>query len=378
MLTLPTENLGGVAVMPTQLAEMQASDTILHARDGRLEKVAVEKIRLPLDPQGHVQRLGLALAPDSTIYASQHTILSRSTDGGRTWEHLSRDLSQFGSRMLQVDAEGRLLNISQARGAGESPAVWASDDAGGTWKQIGQIDTAPFDEVEVGDCIARLLDGSLLVPLLHRAAEFGPDYGRLISGTNTAYVYRSQDGGHTFEQRSVLGDWCCEIHIAALPSGRTLATIRYQRHRLPQDPPDILERTGAAVFGSHFPYKHVFLADSTDDGATWEGFRQLTTVFGQCHGSAVGLSGDRVVVVHDHRYPRDMASGRAMVSRDGGQTWEDEVYYLCHGRAAGYARSITLDGEEMLTLVGSAYGDVEAWTNCIGKSHMVLIRWRLR
>jgi hypothetical protein len=146
---------------------------------------------------------------------------------------------------------------------------------------------------------------------------------------------------------------------------------------LAEDEADILERTGAAVFGSKFPYKHVFLADSVDGGITWTNLRQLTTVFGQCHGSAVGLSNNRVVLVHDHRYPRELSSGRAMVSHDGGQTWSDEVYYLCHGNAAGFAQTITLDGEEMLTLVGSAYGNVDSWENCIGKSYFVLIRWRL-
>jgi len=156
-----------------------------------------------------------------------------------------------------------------------------------------------------------------------------------------------------------------------------LAVIRYQRPLLPEDESDILEQTGASVFSSKFPYKHVFLADSVDGGVTWSNPRQLTTVFGQCYGSAVGLSDNRVVVVNDHRYPRELSSGRAMVSRDGGQTWADEVYYLCHGNAAGYAQTITLNGEEMLTLVGSAYGDVGSWESCIGKSYFVLIRWRL-
>ena len=67
-----------------------------------------------------------------------------------------------------------------------------------------------------------------------------------------------------------------------------------------------------------------------------------------------------------------------MVSLDNGRTWEDEVYYLSHGAVAGYAATVSLDGEEMLTLTGSAYGDAaEAWENCIGNTEFVLIRWRL-
>ena len=66
-----------------------------------------------------------------------------------------------------------------------------------------------------------------------------------------------------------------------------------------------------------------------------------------------------------------------MVSHNNGETWQDEVYYLSHGHAAGYAATISLDGEEMLTLTGSCYGDVGSWDNCIGNTDYVIIRWRL-
>ena len=164
--------------------------------------------------------------------------------------------------------------------------------------------------------------------------------------------------------------------MVALPSGRLLAVIRYQRPKLPNDPPELNERTGAPP-GS-FPYKHVFVAHSEDQGMTWTRPRQLTSVFGQCFGAAVGLANGSAIAVHDHRYPRNMGSGRAVVSRDGGETWENEVYYLAHGDAAGYAASLSLDGEEMLTLVGSCYGDVDVgWDYCIGRTDFVIIRWRL-
>ena len=49
---LSTHNMGGVSIQPDALRAMQANDYILHAHDNRLEKVPVEKIRLPRDPQG--------------------------------------------------------------------------------------------------------------------------------------------------------------------------------------------------------------------------------------------------------------------------------------------------------------------------------------
>ena len=50
---LTTHNMGGVEVRAEDLQAMHAGDYILYARDGKLEQVEVEKIRLPRDPQGH-------------------------------------------------------------------------------------------------------------------------------------------------------------------------------------------------------------------------------------------------------------------------------------------------------------------------------------
>ena len=110
---------------------------------------------------------------------------------------------------------------------------------------------------------------------------------------------------------------------------------------------------------------------------TWSSMRQLTTEFGQCHAAGVGLRNGRVVVIHDHRYPRSMSSALAVVSDDESQTWRDEVYYLTHGSAAGYARTISLDGQNMLTLAGSYYGETGNWHNQTGNTKFNIIRWRL-
>ena len=349
---LSTKDMGGVAVTEQQLREMQAGDYILHARNGSLDKVQVEKIRLPLDPEGHVQRLGLIQAPNGTIYASQHTLFSKSTDGGKTWEHLEREVQSH----LQFTKDGKLLCVRHdVKNSDKLPTVWSSENEGLTWEQIGQIDVAPFKTTLVGTSLICLRDGTLVVPIKNMVKSF-------YEHPNPLYAFRSTDNGRSFPQRSLIGDWCtAETNLTELPSGRLLAVIRYQ-----PGPPDAPE-TG----------KTVFLADSADGGATWTNLRQLTTVGGQCHGAAVGLTNKRVVVAYDHRYPRELATGRAMVSHDEGQSWEDEVYYLIHGNDAGYTRHLALDGEEILTLVGQCYGDVEkGWDQQIGNSHFVLIRWK--
>ncbi len=120
---LSTQDMGGVKVTEEQLREMQAGDYILHARGGKLEKVAVEKTRLPVDPEGHAHCLNLAQGPNGTIYASQCTIISKSTDGGRSWKHSHhRDPK---TRPFRFGADGRMLRFGQGEGE-VLPELWAS------------------------------------------------------------------------------------------------------------------------------------------------------------------------------------------------------------------------------------------------------------
>ena len=351
---LSTENMGGVVVTPSQLSDMQAGDYILHARDGVLNKVPVEKIRLPLDPQAHYQGLNFILTPSGVIYAVQQTIISKSTDGGKSWEHLNRDPSAFGFRgwLLQANRHGQLINVSQL-GEEQSITVWVSDDEGETWEQTSEIDVTPFQKTVAGASLTRLSDGTLLLPIKRRDDPFE-------EGTNPTYVFVSDDDGYTFSNRFFLSDYGNEVNIAELFPGQLLGVIRYQ-----PGPPD-----------QPHTNKTVFLADSVDNGETWTDLRQLTSVHGQCHGAGIGLSNNRAVVAYDHRYPRELGSGRAMVSDDNGKNWHDEVYYLCHGHVAGFPRHISLDGEDILTFIGSCYGDVSKWENATGNSHFCIIRWQ--
>ena len=88
------DGMGGVRATVEQLQAMQQSDDyILHGRRGELARVPAQKTALPLDPVGHTQRLELFRAPDGVIYAAQCSVLSRSEDEGRSWEHLTRTVA---------------------------------------------------------------------------------------------------------------------------------------------------------------------------------------------------------------------------------------------------------------------------------------------
>ena len=106
------------------------------------------------------------------------------------------------------------------------------------------------------------------------------------------------------------------------------------------------------------------------------------------HGGAVQLPDGRVVLHYTHRAPAIRGGERAKVSRDQGQTWDDEIYYMNWTKSyPGYAYSCVLppelaDGEEgmILTVVGERsegnWGDgvVPEWLKFMPR--LVAVRWR--
>ena len=361
-----TEWLGGVTLTPQQMRAMQAGPYILHARGGALNRVPVEKALLPHDPQGHVQTVELARAPDGTLYVNQNTLMCRSRDGGRNWEVSPRPENMVGT--FQILSDGTFVAVKDAgEKAPSGILVWGSGDQGRTWSQLSEIANPAKCERRIPGTLARLPDDTLVVPVESRAHMIDP-----------AYVHRSGDGGRTWSgptgfntETGFLGGHCYETMIAPMASGKLIAVIRYHGAVVPQWP--LVDPDKRAY------YKTVFLADSDDGGKTWHRFRQLTNYHGQCHGYGVGLSDGTFMVAYDHRYPRDLSSGRAMISRDEGETWEDEVYYLYYGDGvSGFSQSLALDDGSILTVGGISH-ELEgrrSWAGASGKSELWAIRWK--
>ena len=361
-----TEWLGDVTLSPGQLRAMQAGPYILHARAGTLSQVPAEKALLPHDPQSHVQTVELAMAPDRTIYVNQNTLMCRSRDGGRSWDLIPRQEKMVGT--FQILSDGTFVAV---RAAGEKDPsrilVWGSADQGRTWSQRSEIGNPAKCERRIPGTLSRLSDDTLVLPVESRARMIDP-----------AYVHRSTDGGRSWSgptgfntEIGYLGGHCYETMIAPMASGKLIAVIRYHGAVVPQWP--------LVDPARHAFYKTVFLADSSDGGKTWNRFRQLTNVHGQCHGYGVGLSDGTFVVAYDHRYPRDLSTGRAMISHDEGETWEDEVYYLYYGDGiSGFSQSLVLDDGWILTVGGISH-ELEGrrrWAGATGKSELWAIRWK--
>ena len=380
---LQTGILGGVDA-PTRddLGRMQHSPYVLRARDGRITEVPAEKATLPHDPKGHPQAANVALTADGTLCVAHSEGGCISTDGGRTWT-LERFVAPEGGHWKPLD-DGTLISLTMDMGEGANGpvTVWASRDRGRTWQPLSEFPVewpGGYAERHAHWGLHRLPDQTLVYGMDIRGCVPREDPECYPDGTNLLIHFHSRDGGLTWTGPHQVLEWGSEGGLAALPSGRWLATVRYQgRPDLPSDPPDLRERLGSSPKGGL--YKHLFLTDSDDQGRTWSDLRQLCTVFGQCYGYPAALPDGTVVAVHDTRYGPGEQSGRAMISRDEGRTWEDEAYYLFYGAAqSGYSQSVVLSDGSIVTAAGSSDrldGSPGDWNNWTGHSDLTAIRWR--
>jgi len=378
MKQLQTGFLGGIKnVTNDDLQAMQDGDYILHARDRLLTKVPVEKSRLPFDPFFHPQGGEIFRASDQLIYVKQATILSKSTNGGRTWTSWNIERRKELDDKWQVLSDGTFIRVSMTVGEGvKDPAkVYRSRDEGRTWEQVTEIPIEVPGGYKTRYAhwrMTKLPDDTLFFCMDLRDDEYGGD--RFLSAGTVLTAYRSMNRGKTWEGPIKVCEWVAEGGIAQLPSGRLLASVRYQRPLLLTDSPTMRQ-----VSGDERGFKHHFLIDSDDGGWTWKNLRPLTTVYGQCYGYPAAQSDGTVVVIHDTRYGPGSDAARAMISRDEGKTWEDEVYYVFFGKGGtGYSESVVLDDDTILTVGGtSTHPDAKRyWHASIGHSHLTAIRWK--
>jgi hypothetical protein len=233
--------------------------------------------------------------------------------------------------------------------------LYGSRDEGKTWERA--IET-PCAMGPLAGPITELADGGLIVPV-------GPTGDGVLG--RAIYVHRSSDGGRTWSE----GYPICpraEPQIIELGPGRLLAVVRDNTRVPTEDWQRCFKNEMAwrywqrmfrlADLGSYV--KRLLLAESDDGGVTWTNVHPGTFLLGEMHGGAVALPDDRVVLHYTHRCPPLRGGERAKVSRDGGRTWEDELYYLNATRAyPGYSGACVLpphlaDGKPgmILTVVG--------------------------
>ena len=381
--SVQTARLGGVDVPPADvLVKMHKNQYILRAAGGKLTKVPVERNLLPHSDGMSPQSTQVDLGPEGVVYVRQSEKLCKSTDGGRTWTVLPfaapPGFSMDDTGRWKVLRDGTFICVAMKNHDAKGPAVvWTSRDEGQTWKKRSEIELdmklpqtdKPYVFRYCHRGLDRLQDDTLLW-----APDVRDDPYTL---GHALYYFRSTDSGKTWSEPAVWIDWGSEGAATRLPSGKVLCVIRYQREADDDDGPEIRKAMGAyASRPEKIGFKNVFLMDSHDGGQTWSTPRMLTTAFGQTFGYPAAQGDGTVVVVHDTRYGPGPAGARAMISRDEGQTWLDEVYYLDHSVFVGsYSASVVFEDDTILTISGSSQAGND-WNAVSNQTDLYAIRWK--
>ncbi len=204
-----------------------------------------------------------------------------------------------------------------------------SKDDGITWSEVKHAPvTSPH-----GPCA--LKNGGLLYmgnPKVYEVKK------QLTPDKNILEVWFSPDA-ETWEKYAVIenlqeGLYFCEPHIAQLPDGTLLGTIRVQ---------------GELKNGNYSERVFcVFQTESADGGKTWS-TPHRTVEFGSPPHVLVHSSGNLVLV---YGYRREPFGERAKISTDNGKTWGGELILRddAPSHDLGYPASVELNDGRILTL----------------------------
>ena len=364
---------------------------------------AIEGEYIPLDYPDMPWRADPAIGMDGdgTIYAAISRRIFSSSDGGQSWSSVFVEADALDPPpgncydSLGVLHDGTLLWGYHFRPT-QDEYVAASKDGGRTWSNPVRLDKSPHERCGGNQsCLTELPDGTVLYP-----TSVGPSVEYLLQAIESEAehydggpyrpfynicVFRSTDGGRTWPQKHDMHDWSTETSMVVLRSGKLVAAIRYQRHAPPGSPvPDHeLRELADADAGRSIVGKRVFLKDSDDGGRTWTNFRPIwrrtggpmDLPFGDAHGQLAQLPDGRVLLTHEHRYPREECDIRARVSHDEGRTWQPQIYHLSYG--CGYGASVVTDDGMIVTVCGNTPLDPQTADTADGKWYAQVVRWRL-
>ena len=294
----------------------------------------------------------------------------KTTDGGQTWKNISDGffggsigavaVSEWDPNVIYVGGGEVTVRGNVSHGYG----MWKSEDAGKTWKHLGLDDSRRIPRIRIHPRNPDLVYAAVLGHL------FGPNEER--------GVYRSKDGGATWEKVLFVND---EVGAADLVMDPTNPRILYASTWRIRRTPYSLESGGE---GSG-------LWKSTDGGDTWE------EVTGKDNGLPRGTLGIIGVTVSPANPDRVWAiveaqDGGVFRSDDGGETWtkiNDErklrqrawyysrIYADPKNEDKLYALNVRFwrskDGGKTYESISTPHGDHhDLWINPDDPSHMII------
>jgi hypothetical protein len=304
----------------------------------------------------------LARMPDGEILLidSNQKMMVRSSDEGRSWSEPRKmpapagDLNNLGAlgalrdgTVLVAGMQG-LLPLSQRDPEKLGPPidgiVCRSTDGGRTFGEPFLLDRMNYHCLEPASHLrfCELQDGTVLLGVTgnttRTASRFFyndgtevPPSGSLVRPEfrdHDQWVYFSRDGGRTFGDPVLLAPWGSETNFVQLPSGKILATIRYQREwAVEGDDSRVLAASCSDVypdFGCTI-FIETFLSESTDGGLSWTEPRKASRYL-EHPSDIVQLSDGTLVMIMGHKgFPMGPT---AVWSHDEGRTWSDHFVQL--------------------------------------------------
>jgi len=339
----------------------------------------------------------VAIAGDGELFVDAYSqkswelaAIGHSVDGGLTWSRLGTDLDlrfrtpkgfkQRGARTngIGVTQNGSvLIHFGVQYNDGREPVGGYDDvsfhmheyvartvDRGKSWGEVFQLNSNDLEQVGGQKCRFVQLPGDrmgLVLAAWTRATPEGKPIPLEQRHVRT-FLYSSDDDGQTW-QRPVesICDHGWEPDLIVLPSGRFLLAIRYQRVKLPHDPPDLVSPhhmrsdpppyTKSKTYGEGLVARFTAVLHSDDGGKTWTQPR-LVTGFDEQTGSLIQLSDGTVLLTFG--YKTDTRGQRFMLSYDQGETWSRSVFQL---HADGqYASSAVLPDDTIVTVIHDTKG----------------------
>ena len=285
--------------------------------------------RLPCERQIIAPGMGAVVALDSDgnpLLSCMEGLIYRSKDNGCTWEQFCKVPNGYGITNFGILKDGTML-VFYGVEAGKV-YILRSEDHGKTWSDpiyIPNVNPGAMTGSYIAENarIVQLPDGTVLLNtyFVHK-----------IAGEEYAYVCRSRDGGKTWGDFSLICRGGNETNFLPLKSGRLLAAVRDQS-KYAADDFVIMDNNLLTSYRVDFVKSMVVVA-SDDSGYTWTRPKTLTR-HNEQPGDLVEMPDGTIVMSYMQKSCQSGA--RAMISRDGGKTWDSTLYML--GRLGWMART---------------------------------------
>jgi hypothetical protein len=263
----------------------------------------------------------------------------------------------------------------------EGGYVTRSTDGGRTWEEPFRLDMLGYPHLEPASHLrfVELQDGTILLPAA--AGRRGPQ-GRFIYPDGTPfppsgeplragvqcedqYVFRSRDGGRTWGDPSLVTGWGCETNLVQLASGKIIAAVRYQREwAVEGDDPRVIEASKPQEDPDYCTtiYLDTFICESTDGGYHWSEPRKASRYL-EHPADIVCMSDGTLVMVKGHKpFPH---GPQVVWSRDEGKTWSKSFLALDMDPkgAAGQPSALALEDDTVLVSYDVYTWDENSTTN---------------